>query len=343
MGTARADTGSASRDHARHGPRTREQQGRELRQTLELRHLTYFVAVAEELHFSRAAERLHIAQPAVSEQVRKLEEELGVRLLNRTKRTVSVTDAGAALLVEARRVLQQVEMARRATHEVRDRLANRLRIGYTPASLPTSLSKALQQLAGSFKGLETILEAGFGMELIAAVRDERLDAAIVSMPAPTAGLRTTQLGYERAVAALPETHRHAVQPAISLARVAPERIVLLPREASRPFYDAVIAACQNAGLSPSLVETPGTSIEPALLAVASGAGIGLLPESVARRYSTPGVRFVSIDGEQPASPTAAVNHLDSAHLPTAAFVRTVPQVHLRRTHVAPAAPVATAA
>src|ERR687892_1221428 len=230
--------------------------------SMELRHLRYFVAVAEELHFSRAAERLHVAQPAISEQVRKLEEELGVRLLNRTKRTVSLTDPGATLLVEARRVLQQVEMARRATHEVRDRLANRLRIGYTPASLPTSVSKALQRLAGSFKGLETILEAGFGMELIAAVRDERLDAAIVSLPAPTAGLRTTQLGYERAVAALPETHHQAVEPAIRLARVAPERVVLLPREASRPFYDAVIAACQNAGLSPSLVETPGTSVEP---------------------------------------------------------------------------------
>src|ERR687892_1151506 len=174
--------------------------------SMELRHLRYFVAVAEELHFSRAAERLHIAQPAVSEQIRKLEEELGVRLLNRTKRTASLTDAGAALLVQARRVLQQVEMARLATHEVRDRVANRLRIGYTPASLPTHVSKALQQLAGSLKGLETILEAGFGMELIAAVRDERLDAAIVSLPAPTAGLRTTQLGYERAVAALPETH-----------------------------------------------------------------------------------------------------------------------------------------
>ena len=310
---------------------------------MELRHLRYFVAVAEELHFSRAAERLHIAQPAVSEQVRKLEEELGVRLLNRTKRTVSLTDAGAALLVEARRVLQQVEMARRATHEVRDRLANRLRIGYTPASLPASVSTALQQLAGSFKGLETILEAGFGMELIAAVRDERLDAAIVSLPAPTAGLRTTQLGYERAVAALPVAHHHAVQPAIRLARIAPERIVLLPREASRPFYDAVIAACQNAGLSPSLVETPGTSIEPALLAVASGAGIGLLPESVADRYSTPGVRFVSIDGEQPAVATAIVTRRDSAHLPTAAFLRTVPQAHTRRTLAASATPVPTAA
>ena len=193
------------------------------------------------------------------------------------------------------------------------------------------------------KGLETILEAGFGMELIAAVRDERLDAAIVSLPAPTAGLRTTQLGYERAVAALPVTHRHAAQPAIRLARVAPERIVLLPREASRPFYDAVIAACQDAGLSPSLVETPGTSVEPALLAVASGAGIGLLPESVADRYSTPGVRFVSIDGEQPAVATAIVTRRDSAHLPTAAFLRTVSQADMRRTRVASAPPVTTAA
>ena len=309
---------------------------------MELRHLRYFVAVAEELHFSRAAERLHIAQPAVSEQVRKLEDELGVRLLNRTKRTVSLTDPGATLLVEARRVLQQVEMARLATHEVRDRLANRLRIGYTPASLPTSVSKALQRLAGSLKGLETILEAGFGMELIAAVRDERLDAAIVSLPAPTAGLRATQLGYERAVAALPATHRHAVQPAIRLARIAPERIVLLPREASRPFYDAVIAACQSAGLSPSLVETPGTSVEPALLAVASGAGIGLLPESVADRYSTPGVRFVPVDGE-PAVATAIVTRRDSAHLPTAALLRTVSQAHTRRTLAASATPVPTAA
>jgi DNA-binding transcriptional LysR family regulator len=311
--------------------------------SMELRHLRYFVAVAEELHFSRAAERLHVAQPAVSEQVRKLEQELGVRLLNRTKRTASLTEAGAALLVEARRVLQQVELARLATHEARDRVANRLRIGYTPASLPISVPRALRQLAASMKGLETILEAGFGMEMLAAVRDERLDAAIVSLPAPTAGLRTTPLGYERAVAALPVSHRHAAQPAIRLAQVAPERIVLLPREASRPFYDAVIAACQDAGLSPSLVEPSGACVEPALLAVASGAGIGLLPESVADRYSTPGVRFVPIDGEQPAVSTAIVTRRDSAHLPTAAFLRTVAGAHMRRTLVASGTPVRTAA
>jgi DNA-binding transcriptional LysR family regulator len=311
--------------------------------SMELRHLRYFVAVAEELHFGRAAARLHVVQPAVSEQIRKLEQELGVRLLNRTKRTASLTEAGAALLVEARRALQQVETARLAAHAARDRVANRLRIGYTPASLPSSVPRALHQLATSMSGLETTLEAGFGMEMLAAVRDERLDAAIVSLPAPTAGLRTTELGQERAVAAVPVSHRHAVQPAIRLDQVAPERIVLLPREASRPFYDAVIAACQDAGLSPSLVEPSGACVEPALLAVGSGAGIGLFPESVADRYSTPGVRFVPIDGEQPAVPTAIVTRRDSTHLPTAAFLRTVCQAHMRRPLVASATPVARAA
>jgi DNA-binding transcriptional LysR family regulator len=310
---------------------------------MELRHLRDFGAVAEELHFSRAAERLHVAQPAVSEQVRKLEDELGVRLLHRTKRNVSLTEAGAALLSEARRVLQQVDIARLATHELRDRSAARLRIGYTPASLPTSVTRALQRVAASINDLEATLEPGFGMELIAAVRDERLDAAIVSLPAPTAGLRTTELGRERAVAAFPVRHRHAIRPTIRLDQMAPERIVLLPREASRPFYDAVLAACQSAALSPTLVETRGPCVEPALLAVASGAGIGLLPASVATRFSTPGVRFVPIDGEQPAVATAVVTRRDTAHLPTVAFLRAVVQAHTPATIVAPETPVTTAA
>jgi DNA-binding transcriptional LysR family regulator len=310
---------------------------------MELRHLRYFVAVAEELHFSRAAERLHVAQPAISEQIRKLEEELEVRLLNRTKREVSLTEAGAALLSEARRVLQQVDIARLATNELRDRCAARLRIGYTPASLPTSVPRALQRVSASITDLQATLELGFGLELIAAVRDERLDAAIVSLPAPTAGLRTTELGQEGAVAAFPVRHRHAIRPAIRLDQMAPDRIVLLPREASRPFYDAVLAACQSAALSPSLVETRGLCVEPALLAVASGAGIGLLPASVADRFSTPGVKFVPVDGKQPAVPTAVVTRRDTTHLPTAAFLRAVAQTLAPATVLASGKALTTAA
>ena len=311
---------------------------------MELRHIRYFVAVAEELHFSRAAERLHVVQPAVSEQVRKLEQELGVRLLNRTKRSVSLTEAGAALLIEARRVLQRVEAARLAIQDARDRAASRLRIGYTPASLPTGVTRALQQLATSMKTLETSLEPGFGVELVAAVRDERLDAAVVSLPVPpTAGLRITQLGHERAVAAVPVGHRQAAQPAIRLDQMAPERVVVLPREANRPFYDAVLVACRNAGLSPALVEMPGSSVEPALLAVASGAGVALLPESVAERYAAPGIRFVPIDGDQPVVATAVMTRRDTAHMPTAAFLRALSQADPEGALVGTGSAVTTAA
>src|SRR3954464_15917522 len=101
---------------------------------MELRHLRYFVAGAEELHFRRASERLHVAQPAVSVQVRKLEEELGVRLLNRTPRSVSLTHAGAVFLREARRVLEQAEIARLAARTAEDRATTRLRLGYMPTS-----------------------------------------------------------------------------------------------------------------------------------------------------------------------------------------------------------------
>jgi DNA-binding transcriptional LysR family regulator len=290
---------------------------------MELRHLRYFVAVAEELHFRRAAERLHVAQPAVSEQIRKLENELGVRLLDRDQRSVALTEAGAVLLREARRVLDQAHAAQAAARQARDHATSCLRVGYMPASLPASVSAILQRLAVAMPHVETVLEPGSGLELIETVRADRLDAAIVSLPAPTNGLRTTALEAQRAVAALPVSHDHAVRSAIRLEQMAPERIVVLPREANRPFYDAVVSTCHSAGLSPTLVEMPDENIERTLMAVACGAGMALLPDSVADRYVAAGVRFVPLDGEAPAVATAVVSRRDSAHMPTAALLRAV--------------------
>jgi DNA-binding transcriptional LysR family regulator len=279
------------------------------------------VAVAEELHFRRAAERLHIAQPAVSEQVRKLEVELGVRLFERTQRNVALTYAGAVFLDEARGVLRQAELARMLARGARDRASFRLRIGYVPAMLPASVPRALERLAAGISSLETSLQSGSSLKLIEAVCAERLDAAIVAMPVSAAGLRVTALGKQRALAALPVGHRQAVSPVIHLDQMAPERLVVLPREANRPFYDAVLAACRDAGIAPALVEMPDADLESALLAVASGAGMALLPEAVAERYAAPGVRFVPLAGDQPALTAAVVSRRDSAHMPTAAFLR----------------------
>ena len=115
---------------------------------------------------------------------------------------------------------------------------------------------------------------------------------------------------------------------INLNRFAPERIVVLPRENNPPFYDAVVAACRNAGLSPSLVATSGLCVEPALLAVLAGVGMALLPESVAERYCAQGVRFVPVEGDF-AVATALVTRRDTTHTATAAFLRATMQADLQ--------------
>ena len=287
---------------------------------MELRHLKYFVAVAEELHFRRAAERLHVAQPAVSEQVRKLEGELGVRLLERTPRSVELTNAGSAFLDEARLTLEQLEVAERAARGARNGV-HRLRIGYVPAFLPASVPLALQRLASSMPQVESSMQQGDALELREAVRSHRLDAAIVSLPGRTAGLRATALDEQRMVAVLPVGHRHAVLSHVRLAQLAPERIVVLPRRVDRALHDAIVASLRNAGLAPTLVELPDGHVEQALLAVAAGAGMALLPESVAERYAAPALRFVPLEGDQPVFATVALTRSDGAHLPTAAFLR----------------------
>ena len=216
---------------------------------MELRQLRYFVAVAEDLHFRRAAERLYVAQPAVSEQVRKLEVDLGVQLFERTHRSVSLTDAGVALLEEARRMLRQTEVARQAaraaTRARRDAAAHRL-----PArSAPRCGPRALRRLTASHPAVQVDLESAPAWRLIDDVRRGRLDAAITSLPAPTNGLRSLPLGEQGAVVALPAMHPHAVEPEIAIERLAPERIVVLPYEANPAFRNAVDRAVPRRGAS----------------------------------------------------------------------------------------------
>ena len=288
---------------------------------MELRHLRYFVAVAEELHFRRAAERLHVAQPAVSEQIRKLEQEIGVKLFNRTQRSVALTTAGTAMLEEARHVLRHAEVAQQSARSAGDQATMRLRIGYLPDSLPARVPRALRNLAVSAPRVHVDLETGPAFRLIAEVRARRLDAVVTSLPAPTNGLRMTPLGEQRAVVVLPVTHAHAVEPAVALERLAPERLVVLPREVNPAFHDAAIAMCHHAGLSPTLVEVPEPSVEHVLLAVAAGAGLALLPESVTERFASPVIRFVAVQGSEAAFRSAVLTHPDTESLATVAFLR----------------------
>ncbi len=288
---------------------------------MELRHLRYFVAVAEELHFRRAAERLHVAQPAVSEQVRKLEVELGVRLFDRTQRRVALTDGGAALLEEARRVLRQAEVATMAARNARDRAAARLRIGYPPDLLPASVARAMRVLAASAPRVELSLATGSALGLLEEVRAQRLDVAVVGLPAPTRGLRAAPGGRQRVVAALPVTHPHAVASAIALERLAPERLIVLPLDTDPALQSAVASLCRDAGLAPALTEVAEPRVEHVLAAVAAGAGMALLPESVVERHVAPGVRFVALERAEPDLDVAVLTLPDTENEATADFLR----------------------
>ena len=167
---------------------------------MELRQLKYFVAVAEELHFRRAAERLYVAQPAVSEQIRKLEAELGVRLFDRTNRRVAITEAGAALLEEGRRVLAQADAAQLAARNARERAGARLRIGYLPDSLPASVPRALQSLAAAAARVDDLdgdRARGAADPARSATGSSTL--VVAGLPAATGGLHVTSLGHQSMV------------------------------------------------------------------------------------------------------------------------------------------------
>jgi DNA-binding transcriptional LysR family regulator len=295
---------------------------------VELRHLRYFVAVAEELHFGRAAERLYVVQPAVSEQVRKLEQELGVRLFDRTPRSVSLTSAGAALLEEARLVLRQAEVAKLAAQRARDRAMMHLRIGYLADSLPSVVPRALRHLAAAAPRVEVTLRSAPAHRLSDDLRARRLDAVVTSLPAPTSGLKITPLGWEGAVAAVPVTHAQALRPALVLEWVTSEQLLVLPREVNPAFHDAVGSCCRASGLSPAFVEV--ATVDDALMAATVGAGIALVPESVAGRYAARGIRFLPLEGAEPACQTAVLTDPDAENLAAATFLRALSRVATTR-------------
>jgi DNA-binding transcriptional LysR family regulator len=287
---------------------------------MELRQLRYFVAVAEELHFRRAAERLHVAQPAVSEQIRKLEAELGVTLFARTQRSVALTDAGAAMLPDARRALSRADDAQRAARNAHQRALGRLRIGYLPDAMPTAVPRLLRRFSAAVPGIRMTLETGAARSLLDDVRERRIDLAVVCLPAPISGLRAVTIGEEGTVAAVPDDHPCANEPQIALSGLEHTPLVQLARRINPAFHDGVLAACRAAGIAPALIEIAEPAVEQVLLAVAAGAGIALMPASTEVRFAIPGVRFRPLAPPAPSCEVAIVARTEPSTT-TAAFLR----------------------
>jgi DNA-binding transcriptional LysR family regulator len=279
---------------------------------MELRHLRYFTAVAEEQHFHRAAERLHVAQPAVSEQVRKLELELGVRLLDRTNRSVSLTPAGAALLEDARRMLRLADDARVAAQRAHTAVTERVIVGIPADVLPPAVPRALRPFAAAHPDVEVRIQRDDPLTLLDGVRRGLVDAAVVCLPAPVGNLRVAALGEERAMIALSASHASASRAEIPLEHLDGGDAMVLPRSANPAFQDALLATTRDADIAVRLVEVPDTSVEQLLLAVADGRSMALLPASACDRHVVPGVRYVPVADPVPTCSVALVTSTAAA-------------------------------
>ena len=259
---------------------------------MELRHLRYFVAVAEELHFGRAAERLNIAQPPLSRQIRDLERELGTSLFERGPRGATLTPAGRAFLPEARLTLAQAERAQRTAQRAARGETGRLRVGFVDAATNSGI---LPDVLGFFRmHLPSIGLSLFEMDPLQqaeALRDGRIDIGILQSPPPDADrwLRVESVHVEPLVAALPQGHRLTNRARLSLADFSEEPFILFPRHVAPTLYDDIMARCRGARFSPRVVQE-ATGWHTVVSLVSAGVGLAFVPRSLSQSRH-PGVTY----------------------------------------------------
>lgn len=217
---------------------------------VELRHLRAFVAVAEELHFSRAAERLHLVQQSLSAQIRRLEGELGVQLLRRTTRRVELSEAGEVLLAHARTVLGAVDTSLEQTRRAAAGEAGRLAICYTPTLAAETLPRLVAELHRRHPDVAPQMCEMWQAESVAAVRAGRFDVGLARCPELTEDVECVRLREEPIGVVLGRAHPLAARDRVRLADLAAATLAIWPRTLSPGFYDLVVEffrACGNAG------------------------------------------------------------------------------------------------
>ncbi len=290
---------------------------------MELRHLKYFVAVAEELHFGRAAQRLGIAQPPLSQQIKALEAEIGAALLHRTNRRVGLTAAGTAFLAEARKVLDQSQHAVRAAQRAARGEIGQLAVGFVSSVAYGIFPEILQEVRRRFPDLSLTLQDMTSEEQVEAMRRDQLDVGLVRPPvADAGGLSVRVIWREPLMAAVPETHRLARRREIPLGAMAGEPFVLVPRRLGPGFYDEIIRLCASAGFTPKVVQE-ARAMQTIISLVAGGMGVSLVPASL-RNLQRTGVVYRPL--KAPTTDLAAMwrEHDDSPAL--RAFLESVWQV-----------------
>jgi DNA-binding transcriptional LysR family regulator len=263
---------------------------------IELRHLRYFVAVAEELHFGRAAQRLHLAQPPLSQQIRKLEEVLGYPLFNRTSRSVSLTAAGAVFLERAQRTLRNVQRDIEETRSIGRGEVGSLHIGFVGSAMLTILPAIFREYREAYPGVRLHLHESFTARVLDGLQNGTLDAGLLRDADPgdlVGGLLATTIYSEPFVAVLSARHPCARQKSISAAALRDEPFVYYPRSAGVHAFEKPLSLCEEHGFRPQIVQEASNWLT-ILRLIGAGLGVSIAPACV-RFIASPDVVCLPID------------------------------------------------
>lgn len=259
---------------------------------MELRHLRYFIAVAEELHFGRAAERLGISQPPLSQQIQALEEEIGARLFERTNRRVELTDVGRLFLDESRQVLAQVDKAVLLARRAHLGELGELKIGFTSSAPFTStIPSSIHAFRKAYPDVHLDLQEMSSRQVLKALLEESLQVGVIRPLALPDAVHWVELFREPLVAVLRADHPLAAgsEDGLAIAALAEEPFVFFPRSYGTGLYDQVIALTRQAGFSPRIAQEASEAMTIIGL-VSAGLGVSILPASF-RRTRVDGVVY----------------------------------------------------
>lgn len=265
---------------------------------MELRHLRYFVILAEELHFGRAAEKLHISQPPLSMQIRALENELGVMLFNRTQRHVALTQAGHALLQEARQLLARVDQAILITRRAGRGEIGELAVGFISVADYNVLPLVLREFRRKYPLVNLTLREATTDAQVRDLLAGRLDVGFLLPPITEPALESVSILREPLIAALPEKHPLAKKPGkLALEKLKDEPFILFPRPNAPGLYDDIVSCCKTAGFSPR-VEQEAIQMQTIISLVSAELGVALIPASLSNLRRT-GVVYKALRHQSP--------------------------------------------
>jgi DNA-binding transcriptional LysR family regulator len=268
---------------------------------MELRHLRYFVAVAQERNFTRAAERLHVAQPPLSRQIQQLEAELGLELFDREARPLKLTEAGRLLLEQATQVLERIDGLKTMMKRLKESARPRFVIGFAPSTIYAALPNLIRRFRAAAPQVELSLVEMVSLEQIPALKEGRIDVGFGRVRMDDPAVRRDVLRYEQLVVALPAAHpMAALEGRLHLAALASEPLIIYPREPRPSYADQVISIFHDRGLEPVIVHE-ARELQTAIGLVAAEVGFAIVPTSV-RRSRRDDIVYRELDDTNVTSP-----------------------------------------